>query len=214
MRVNNTSLLLEDNAVVSPATMRPSAKPSELNIIYIMRNVGRKLNPPGKARKTAKTVAVTASRFRDFRWTANLSVADAAQLLRVSERTIHNWDSRPGSYPVCGLQATAYRARRTVRPSGVAWLVCPWGYAVVARESRLPALGFLVVVTADPASASVPVHGPGTGQNPLRRGRRSRRAAGLVSLLNKGSERIAPAGSAAPRGLPLAGCRHCHHCAA
>ena len=90
--------------------MRPSAKPSELNIIYIMRNVGRKLNPPGKARKTAKTVAVTASRFRDFRWTANLSVADAAKLLRVSERTIHNWEAGRVRIPYA-----AYKLLRIVR---------------------------------------------------------------------------------------------------
>ena len=75
-----------------------------------MRNVGRKLNPPGKARKTAKTVAVTASRFRDFRWTANLSVADAAKLLRVSERTIHNWEAGRVRIPYA-----AYKLLRIVR---------------------------------------------------------------------------------------------------
>ena len=75
-----------------------------------MRSKRRRLNRPGKARKTAKTVAVTASRFRDFRWTANLSVADAAQLLRVSERTIHNWESAQTRIPY-----TAYKLLRIVR---------------------------------------------------------------------------------------------------
>ena len=50
------------------------------------------------------------SRFRDFRWTANLSVADAAKLLRVSERTIHNWEAGRVRIPYA-----AYKLLRIVR---------------------------------------------------------------------------------------------------
>ena len=54
--------------------------------------------------------AVPTSRFRDFRWTANLSVADAAKLLRVSERTIHNWEAGRVRIPYA-----AYKLLRIVR---------------------------------------------------------------------------------------------------
>ena len=42
--------------------------------------------------KPAGNRAVTASRFKDARLFCMLSTIEAAKLLRVSERTLHNWE--------------------------------------------------------------------------------------------------------------------------
>ena len=82
---------------------------------------------PESARKTRQIPAVEASRFRDTRFTCNLSVPAAAQLLRVSERTIHNWES--GAARCRPVPYAAYRLLRIVRggefvhPSWKGWSV-------------------------------------------------------------------------------------------
>ncbi len=83
-----------------------------------------------------------ASRFRDTRFTCNLTVPAAAQLLRVSERTIHNWESGAARVPYA-----AYRLLRIVRggefvhPSWKGWAVrgdtlwSPEGHGFRAADS-------------------------------------------------------------------------------
>jgi DNA-binding transcriptional regulator YiaG len=58
-----------------------------------MRISRRKLSRAGKAGKLPKTPVVTASRFRDTRLVCRLTIPSAAKLLRVTERTVQNWES-------------------------------------------------------------------------------------------------------------------------
>ena len=90
-----------------------------------MRNERTTITKPGKARKTHQRPAVEASRFRDTRFTCNLTVPAAAKLLRVSERTIHNWESGAARVPYA-----AYRLLRIVR--GGEFVHSSWkGWAVL-----------------------------------------------------------------------------------
>ncbi len=97
---------------------------------------------PETPRKARKIPAVEASRFRDTRFTCNLTVPAAAKLLRVSERTIHNWESGAARVPYA-----AYRLLRIVRsgefvhPSWKGWAVrgdtlwSPEGHGFRASDS-------------------------------------------------------------------------------
>lgn len=51
------------------------------------------MSPAAKALRGPKNRAVTASRFREARQTCSLTVAEAAKLFRVTERTVQNWES-------------------------------------------------------------------------------------------------------------------------
>lgn len=76
-------------------------------IIYIMRS---KPSRHGYLGKTPRTRAVTAFRFREMRFSCGLSVAIAAKVLHVTERTIHNWESGAARMPYA-----AYKLLRLLR---------------------------------------------------------------------------------------------------
>src|SRR3546814_19977263 len=69
--------------------------------------------------KTPRTRAVTAFRFREMRLSCALSVAAAAKVLHVTERTVHNWESGASRVPYA-----AYKLLRLLRGGelpGAAW---------------------------------------------------------------------------------------------
>jgi transcriptional regulator with XRE-family HTH domain len=61
-------------------------------------------------RKSARTRAVTASRFKEARHLCALTIPQAAELLRVSERTVHNWERGR-----VGIPYAAYKLMRILR---------------------------------------------------------------------------------------------------
>ena len=75
-----------------------------------MRSKGGKLARVGTAAKGPRTRAVTASRFREARSVCCLSVPAAAKLLRVTERTLQNWEAGRVRVPYA-----AYKLMRVLR---------------------------------------------------------------------------------------------------
>ncbi|GGA74868.1 hypothetical protein GCM10011521_11340 [Arenimonas soli] len=75
-----------------------------------MRSKRGRLSRAGYAAKGPRTRAVTASRFREARSTCCLSVPAAAKLLRVTERTLQNWESDRVRIPYA-----AYKLMRVLR---------------------------------------------------------------------------------------------------
>lgn len=75
-----------------------------------MRSNCRSLRRAGKAGKTSKVRAVTASRFHETRLTCGLSIAAAAKLFRVTERTLQNWEAGKVRVPYA-----AYKLMRILR---------------------------------------------------------------------------------------------------
>lgn len=81
-----------------------------IDIIYIMRSKRGRLSRAGYAAKGPRTRAVTASRFREARSICCLSVSEAAKLLRVTERTLQNWEAGRVRIPYA-----AYKLMRILR---------------------------------------------------------------------------------------------------
>lgn len=75
-----------------------------------MRNKAGRIVRAGKAGKAPRKPAVTASRFREARAVCCLTVPGAAKLLRVTERTIQNWESGAVRVPYA-----AYKLMRVLR---------------------------------------------------------------------------------------------------
>jgi DNA-binding transcriptional regulator YiaG len=75
-----------------------------------MRNNSGRIPRHGRASKQPRNVAVTASRFREARQTCSLTVPAAAKLLRVTERTLQNWESGRARVPYA-----AYKLMRVLR---------------------------------------------------------------------------------------------------
>lgn len=83
-------------------------------IILIMRTSGGRPARAGYCGKRPRINQITAERFRDMRQTCLLTVAATAKVLRVTERTIHHWESGQTRIPFA-----AYKLVRIL-----------WGYAL------------------------------------------------------------------------------------
>ncbi len=92
---------------------------SIMDIIYIMRHNRGTLSGVTAAPKPARTRAVTASRFRDTRGLCCLTVADTAKLLRVTPRTVQNWESGRVRIPYSAFKLL--RILRGYELPGAAW---------------------------------------------------------------------------------------------
>ena len=108
-----------------------------------MRTARGRISKGKPAPRTARTRAVTASRFRDARAVCCLTVPETAKLLRVTQRTVQNWESGRVRVPY-----SAYKLMRILRGyelPGNAWrgytlrgdtLWSPEGLAFKAADHR------------------------------------------------------------------------------
>lgn len=78
--------------------------------LYIMRNAETGQPRPGKRKKRPRINVVAPERFREARLTCFLNVAAAAKLLRVTEKTLHNWETGKTRIPYA-----AYKLMRIMR---------------------------------------------------------------------------------------------------
>lgn len=96
----------------------------------------------GMTAKAPRTCAVTGSRFKDTRIGCALTVPQTAKLLRVAERTLHNWETGRSRVPYA-----AYKLLRILRGyelPGISWkqwrlvgdtLWTPEGYPIKATDA-------------------------------------------------------------------------------
>ena len=144
--------------------------------VYIMRTKLGRMVRAGKAGKTPRKPAVTASRFRDARALCCLTVAGAAKLLRVTERTIQNWES--GAVRVPYAPYKLMRILRGYELPGEPWrgyrlsgdtLWSPEGLAFKAADHRWWSLTcrmaaeFRTIMAARRVAALAEAEGPALG---------------------------------------------------
>ena len=108
-----------------------------------MRNERGKLDARKRRKSPSRQRPVTAERFHEARQLCRLTIAATAQLLRVSERTVLNWESGH-----CRIPYAAYRLMRIARGGqfwGEQWegwfvrddvLWSPEGHAFRPQDSR------------------------------------------------------------------------------
>ena len=111
--------------------------PSVFYIIYIMHTSTKTTKRATKPAKSIKINKITGERFRIARQACWLSLAQAAKVLQVTERTLHNWESG-----ACRVPYAAYRLMRIlagrdlgrVCPTWDGWLLQPG--KLVSPEGR------------------------------------------------------------------------------
>lgn len=69
-----------------------------------MRTQSSRAARTGKHGKTCRVTKITAAQFRELRLYSLLSVADAAKVLHVTERTVHNWESGSTRVPYAAFK--------------------------------------------------------------------------------------------------------------
>lgn len=146
-----------------------------------MRSKAGRIVRAGKAGKSPRKPAVTASRFRDARALCCLTVVEAAKLLRVTERTIQNWES--GSVRVPYAPYKLMRILRGYELPGEPWrgyrlrgdtLWSPEGLAFRASDHRWWSLTcrmaaeFRTIMAARRVADLARAEGPGLGLVPSR----------------------------------------------